>query len=315
MRSKPDRTIPAASTPSATSTAATTPCIPSSARSPISAGWSMPAARTTWRSRSTSRCNARPTIPGSSSIRNGSAAAGRLDQATRRTRRRNTRTSSTRISTAPTRIALWEALRDVILFWVEQGVRIFRVDNPHTKPFPFWEWLIHEVQAEHPDVMFLAEAFTRPKIMKALAKLGFTQSYTYFTWRTEKTEIQDYLRELTGYPEREYFRPNFFVTTPDITAGAIAERRAVAVQVARRARRHARRQLRHLQRLRTDRARADPRPRGIHQFGKIRDSRRATGTSPAISRTTCAGSTPSGARMPRCCRPRTCASCRWTMPA
>jgi len=114
------------------------------------------------------------------------------------------------------RIALWEALRDVILFWVGQGVRIFRVDNPHTKPFPFWEWLIHEVQAEHPDVLFLAEAFTRPKIMKALAKLGFTQSYTYFTWRTEKTEIQDYLRELTDYPERDYYRPNFFVTTPDI---------------------------------------------------------------------------------------------------
>ena len=114
------------------------------------------------------------------------------------------------------RIALWEALRDVILFWVEQGVRIFRVDNPHTKPFPFWEWLIHEVQVKHPDVLFLAEAFTRPKIMKALAKLGFSQSYTYFTWRTEKNEIQAYLSELTSYPERDYYRPNFFVTTPDI---------------------------------------------------------------------------------------------------
>jgi starch synthase (maltosyl-transferring) len=114
------------------------------------------------------------------------------------------------------RIALWQALRDVILFWVEQGVKIFRVDNPHTKPLPFWEWLIHEVQAEHPDVLFLAEAFTRPKVMKALAKLGFSQSYTYFTWRTEKEEIQAYLSELTGFPERDYYRPNFFVTTPDI---------------------------------------------------------------------------------------------------
>ena len=114
------------------------------------------------------------------------------------------------------RIALWEALRCVILFWIEQGVRIFRVDNPHTKPFPFWEWLIHEVQVRHPDVLFLAEAFTRPKIMKALAKLGFSQSYTYFTWRTEKTEIQAYLGELTSYPECDYYRPNFFVTTPDI---------------------------------------------------------------------------------------------------
>ncbi|HEU5019465.1 MAG TPA: alpha-1,4-glucan--maltose-1-phosphate maltosyltransferase [Pseudolabrys sp.] len=118
--------------------------------------------------------------------------------------------------TCADRIALWEALRDVILFWVNHGVRIFRVDNPHTKPFPFWEWLIHDVQSRHPDVLFLAEAFTRPKVMKALAKLGFSQSYTYFTWRTGKGELQEYLSELTGYPEREYFRPNFFVTTPDI---------------------------------------------------------------------------------------------------
>ena len=114
------------------------------------------------------------------------------------------------------RVGLWQALRDVILFWVEQGVKIFRVDNPHTKPLPFWEWMIHEVQTRHPDVLFLAEAFTRPKVMKALAKLGFSQSYTYFTWRTEKEEIQAYLSELTGFPERDYYRPNFFVTTPDI---------------------------------------------------------------------------------------------------
>jgi len=112
--------------------------------------------------------------------------------------------------------SLWLALRDVILFWVSQGVKIFRVDNPHTKPFPFWEWLIKEVQTRDPNVIFLAEAFTRPKLMKGLAKLGFTQSYTYFTWRTEKWEIEEYLRELTGYPEREYYRPNFFVSTPDI---------------------------------------------------------------------------------------------------
>jgi starch synthase (maltosyl-transferring) len=112
--------------------------------------------------------------------------------------------------------ALWLALRDVVLFWLEQGVRIFRVDNPHTKPFPFWEWLIREVQSVDPGVIFLSEAFTRPKVMKALAKLGFTQSYTYFTWRTRKDELQTYLSEITGYPEREYFRPNFFVNTPDI---------------------------------------------------------------------------------------------------
>jgi len=114
------------------------------------------------------------------------------------------------------RAALWSALRDVILFWHRLGVKIFRIDNPHTKPFPFWEWLIAEVQAVDPDVIFLSEAFTRPKLMKALAKLGFTQSYTYFTWRTSKGELTAYLQELTGYPEREYFRPNFFVNTPDI---------------------------------------------------------------------------------------------------
>ena len=112
--------------------------------------------------------------------------------------------------------ALWNALRDVVLFWIDQGVKIFRVDNPHTKPFRFWEWLIREVQLRHPDVIFLAEAFTRPKLMKGLAKLGFTQSYTYFTWRTQKWELEQYLSELTAYPERDFYRPNFFVNTPDI---------------------------------------------------------------------------------------------------
>jgi starch synthase (maltosyl-transferring) len=111
---------------------------------------------------------------------------------------------------------IWNALRDVVLFWIDQGVRIFRVDNPHTKPLRFWEWLIQTVQQRHPDVIFLAEAFTRPKLMKGLAKLGFTQSYTYFTWRVHKHEIEEYLSELTRYPERDFYRPNFFVSTPDI---------------------------------------------------------------------------------------------------
>ena len=111
---------------------------------------------------------------------------------------------------------LWAALRDIVLFWVGKGVRIFRVDNPHTKPLPFWAWLIREVQTANPDVIFLSEAFTRPKLMKALAKVGFSQSYTYFTWRTGKYELQSYLSEITGFPEKEYFRPNFFVNTPDI---------------------------------------------------------------------------------------------------
>jgi starch synthase (maltosyl-transferring) len=114
------------------------------------------------------------------------------------------------------RVELWSALRDVLLFWCEHGVRIFRVDNPHTKPLPFWEWLIADIKGREGDVIFLSEAFTRPSVMKALAKLGFSQSYSYFTWRTTKAELSEYLSELTRYPEREYFRPNFFVNTPDI---------------------------------------------------------------------------------------------------
>lgn len=111
---------------------------------------------------------------------------------------------------------LWAELRDVFLFWIEHGVRIFRVDNPHTKPFAFWEWLISEVKATHPDVIFLSEAFTRPKIMYRLAKLGFTQSYTYFAWRNTRAELMEYLHELTQTEVREYFRPNFWPNTPDI---------------------------------------------------------------------------------------------------
>ena len=114
------------------------------------------------------------------------------------------------------RKGLWTELRDTILFWIDQGVRTFRVDNPHTKPLPFWEWLIREVKARCPETIFLAEAFTRPKMMRALAKAGFTQSYTYFTWRNTKSELAEYLTELTGYPAKEYFRPNFFTNTPDI---------------------------------------------------------------------------------------------------
>ena len=111
---------------------------------------------------------------------------------------------------------LWIEMRNVVLFWVEQGVKIFRVDNPHTKPLPFWEWLIRDVQDQHPDVLFLAEAFTRPKLMKALAKLGFSQSYSYFTWRNLKWELKTYLEELTQSECEEYMRANFFVNTPDI---------------------------------------------------------------------------------------------------
>ncbi|MFC1751959.1 alpha-1,4-glucan--maltose-1-phosphate maltosyltransferase [Thermoproteota archaeon] len=111
---------------------------------------------------------------------------------------------------------LWKEVKIIILFWLQQGIKIFRVDNPHTKPFTFWEWLIKDIQAIDPDVIFLAEAFTRPKIMARLAKTGFTQSYTYFTWRETKQELTDYITELTRGEKAEFFRPNFWPNTPDI---------------------------------------------------------------------------------------------------
>jgi starch synthase (maltosyl-transferring) len=114
------------------------------------------------------------------------------------------------------RQALWNACRDLFLFWIEHGVTIFRVDNPHTKPFAFWEWVIRDLQSKHPETIFLAEAFTRPKRMRGLAKLGFTQSYTYFTWKNSAWELRDYLTELAHSEMADYYRPNFFVNTPDI---------------------------------------------------------------------------------------------------
>ena len=111
---------------------------------------------------------------------------------------------------------LWEEFKSIVIFWIEQGVRIFRVDNPHTKPFHFWEWLINDIKKDYPEVFFLAEAFTRPKVMYRLAKLGFSQSYNYFAWRNTKWELSQYLTELTRTEVREYFRPNLWPNTPDI---------------------------------------------------------------------------------------------------
>ena len=113
-------------------------------------------------------------------------------------------------------VALWLELRRIVLYWIDQGVTIFRVDNPHTKPVAFWRWLIREVQEIHPETLFLSEAFTRPKVMQGLAQAGFSQSYSYFTWRNGKQEITDYLEELTHPPVSDFMRANFFASTPDI---------------------------------------------------------------------------------------------------
>jgi starch synthase (maltosyl-transferring) len=116
----------------------------------------------------------------------------------------------------PQAAALWQELKSVMDYWIEQGVRVFRVDNPHTKSFYFWEWAIADIRQRHPDVIFLAEAFTRPSVMYNLAKLGFNQSYTYFTWRNSKWELTQYMQELTQPPVSDFFRPNFWPNTPDI---------------------------------------------------------------------------------------------------
>ena len=119
------------------------------------------------------------------------------------------------------RVALWDACKAILDHWIAHGVRTFRVDNPHTKPFAFWSWLLPAVQAEHPDVLFLAEAFTRPKVMAMLAAIGFSQSYTYFTWRTERWELEGYLIELAHGPTADYMRPSFWPNTPDILSGPL----------------------------------------------------------------------------------------------
>jgi starch synthase (maltosyl-transferring) len=111
---------------------------------------------------------------------------------------------------------MWEAWREILVHWVGVGVKVFRIDNPHTKPFAFWEWIIAEVHKVDRDVIFLAEAFTRRAVMRELGKVGFTQSYTYFTWKNSRWELTEYVNELAWGPEKEYFRPNFFPVTPDI---------------------------------------------------------------------------------------------------
>ena len=170
------------------------------------------------------------------------------------------------------RTALWTAWRDIVLAWIERGIRIFRVDNPHTKPIPFWRWLIADIQREHPDVIFLSEAFTRPKMMQQLAKVGFTQSYTYFTWRETRDELREYFTELTQTQMREYFRPE---PVHQHAGHQPAPPRPwpAGVRHPQRAGRHARQQLRDLLRLGAVRERAARRSRGVPQQREVRDPR------------------------------------------
>ncbi len=121
------------------------------------------------------------------------------------------------------RVALWEACKAILDHWLDHGIRVFRVDNPHTKPLAFWDWLLAAVRADHADTVFLAEAFTRPKMMAKLAEIGFSQSYTYFTWRTAKWELEEYLTELAHGPTADYMRPNFWPNTPDILSGPLRD--------------------------------------------------------------------------------------------
>ncbi len=146
-----------------------------------------------------------------------SLASGSVPSSTPKIRRKNIKISIHSISPRSEWRELWQELKSVVDFWIDQGVRIFRVDNPHTKPLPFWEWLIGEVKRDHPEMIFLAEAFTRPKVMYRLAKLGFSQSYTYFAWRNTKPELTRVLHASSPQTEvREYFRPNLWPNTPDI---------------------------------------------------------------------------------------------------
>ena len=190
----------------------------------------------------------------------------------------------------------------MVRFWIEQGVRTFRVDNPHTKPLDFWAWLIREVQERDPDVIFLSEAFTRPKVMRALGKAGFTQSYTYFTWRNFKEELTEYLEELTRSEMAEYFRGNFFVNTPDILPEVLQRGGPPAFRMRATLAATLCLGVGRLQRLRALRGRGPAGQRGVPGLARSTRSGFATGTPPATSRTTSRASTPSAARTGRCTR-------------
>ena len=190
---------------------------------------------------------ARPPVAAASTP-SGSTAGPTARSSTPRTRRSATRTSTTSTGTRTSATQLWQALLDVVLGWCARGVLAFRVDNPHTKPMPFWEWLIAEVRSRHPEAIFLAEAFTRPAPMTTLAKIGFSQSYTYFTWKNTKAELVEFVEQVRSWSA--YYRPNMWPNTPDILHEYLQEGGRPGVRGATRARDDAVAELRDLLRLR-----------------------------------------------------------------
>ena len=204
---------------------------------------------------------------------------------------------------------LWDEMKSIILFWAEQGVRIFRVDNPHTKPVPFWEYLISGVRKKFPDTIFLSEAFTKPKMMKALAKTGFTQSYTYFTWRNHKQELIEYFSELTQTEMREYFRGNLWPNTPDILPFSLQTGGAPRSWFVRCWPRRFRAFTASTVALSSAKTRRYPDARNI-AIPRNTNGKSAIGTRPAISRIGSLVSIKSAARIARCRFTTTCASTR-----
>ena len=299
--SPPSRTTPAPRGRSARRTAATTPSTPTSGRSRTSTPSSRTPRASGSRSPSTWRCSAPPTTRGSPAPEWFTTRADGTIAYAENPPKKYQDIYPVNFDNDPTGICR-EVLR-IVKLWMSHGVPVFRVDNPHTKPVAFWEWLLREVRRTDPDVLFLAEAFTRPAMMSTLGAIGYHQSYTYFTWRTAKWEIEDYLRELSHHTDH-LMRPNFFVNTPRHPPRVPAVRRPGDVQDPRGARRVRVPELGGLLRLRALRARrGQARQRGVPRLGEVPDPGARLGGAEAEGRTLAPyirGSTGSAASTPRC---------------
>ena len=299
--STPAPTTPARRGRSAPRTAATTRSTPTSARSRTSTRSSPGPGRSASRSRSTSRCRPRPTTRGSTTHPEWftTRADGTIAYAENPPKKYQD-IYPINFDNDPTGICR-EVLR-VVRLWMSHGVRIFRVDNPHTKPVAFWEWLLKEIRRTDPDVLFLSEAFTRPAMMHGLGAVGFHQSYTYFTWRTAKWEIEEYLREVSHETDH-LMRPNFFVNTPDILHAYLQYGGPAAFKIRAVLAATGSPELGRVRRLRAVRARrGEARQRGVPRLGEVPDPDprlgRRRGARAARSRRTSPGSTRSAAQHP-----------------